>query len=477
MTKDVIALTERMPDAPTLLAALHAGGPDLHLTATDDGAVVHLCTPAGRPLVSVESPLLVHVPGEAERLLGPDVTPPQLPYWWTEARASTAIPTAEPLAGSVCGRLAMLLGGTTWPREAAGTAVVETAEADEAVTATPLADGALPAVDVLTDSTAVVLADRPVLGLTTWLSDVLRTTAASGRALHLVTPPDVRLTLPLRTALAGAPNRWVVANPQGGYYDGLSGAELSWQDGTFSPTASPAKVADAFARGARPTAARRLTVALRTVRSPAADLVLGTALETAWRHLTGAPPAGWGTAEPINLPWPPRQLTDLARSRSPEPTHALVVGAPDRPAVATHRTTRTTAGVAEEITLTVGYPSADQVPLDALEPLAAELVDAHGLTTMLTTLTAGGTDLTLAPVLTAPPSPLTFTLGPRDIGTIGLTHARRPPLTMKPVRLGAPSAPALHYPLGDGTDPTAWTALQTLTAHLKAGTPTGGARI
>lgn len=322
----------------------------------------------------------------------------------------------------------------------------------------------------------MVLADRPVLGLTTWLSDVLRTTAASGRALHIVTPPQVRLTLPLRTALAGAPNRWVVKNPDGGYYDGLSGAALSWQNGTFAPTATPADVADAYAQGAQPTAERRFTVTLRTVRSPAPDLLLGTALETAWRHLTGAPPAGWGTAEPINLPWSPRRLTDLARGRSPQPTQVLVVGTPDQPAIATHRTSRTTAGVAEEITLTVGYASADQVPLYAIEPLAAELVDAHGLTTMLTTLTAAGADLTVSPVLTAPPAPLTFTLGPTDVGTLGLTHARRPPLPVKPVQLGTASAPALHYPLGDGTDAAAWTALHTLTAHLKAGLPEGHLR-
>ncbi|WP_371330030.1 hypothetical protein [Streptomyces sp. TP-A0356] len=50
MTKDIIALTPKMPDTATLLAALHAGGPSLGLSATDDGAVIQLCTAAGRPL-------------------------------------------------------------------------------------------------------------------------------------------------------------------------------------------------------------------------------------------------------------------------------------------------------------------------------------------------------------------------------------------------------------------------------------------
>src|SRR5690606_15556123 len=85
VTKDVIALTPKMPDTWALLAGLYAGGPDATVTAGHGGAVLRLCTPDGRPLVSVEAPLLVQVPGEAERLLGRDVP---VPFWWTEVRAS-----------------------------------------------------------------------------------------------------------------------------------------------------------------------------------------------------------------------------------------------------------------------------------------------------------------------------------------------------------------------------------------------------
>lgn len=113
MTKDVIALTPKMPDVWALMASLYAGGSDLDLSAAADGAVVQLHGPGGRPLVSVESPVLVRVPGEAERLLG--VHDMETPFWWTEARASTAVPEAEKLAGVVCGRLNALLGGSTWP--------------------------------------------------------------------------------------------------------------------------------------------------------------------------------------------------------------------------------------------------------------------------------------------------------------------------------------------------------------------------
>ncbi|MEU1518554.1 DUF6177 family protein [Streptomyces sp. NPDC005811] len=470
MTTDVIALTPKMPDQASLLAALHAGGPGLELTATDDGAVIRLCTEAGRPLVSVEAPLLVHVPGEAERLLGAGTAAPRPPYWWTEVRASTTPPEAEPLAQSVCGRLTMLLGGTTWPPGAAHTARVTVPDEQ------PSGTQDVPTVDALTDSTAVVLSDRPLLPLTAWLSDTLRTAAQSNRALHLVTPPHVRLTLPLRTALGGAPNRWVVQDPQGGgYYDGLSGVRLTWQSGTFTPI--DGTLADAFTAGAALTEHRQLTLAFRTVHTPDERLVLGRALEAAWRHLTGSAPVGWGTAEPINLPWSPHQLTDLARDRAPAPTHLVAVGAPDRPAaIATQRIARTTAGVAEEITLTLGYEHPHHMPLDTLESLAATLVTEHGLTTMLTTVRAARADLTLPPRVEGPPLPVSFTLGSRDVKKVGLPHASRPPIAVQPRPLGSSASPALHYPLGDGTDPRAWTALQALGAHLKTAAGSAGAR-
>jgi hypothetical protein len=531
VTKDVIALTPKMPDIWDLLTGLYAGGPDLGVSAAADGAVVQLHGPGGRPLVSVEAPVLVQVPGEARRLLGPSadgavvqlhgpggrplvsVEAPvlvqvpgearrllgpsadgvPLPFWWTEARAATAVPEAERLAASVCGRLNALLGGITWPAGAARTEVVDTSgvpapetapgtdgeEPPEGADADGVPDGegevtaraavGLPAVDVLTDSTAVVLADRPVIALTSWLSEVLRAASGSRRALQIVTPPDVRLSPAARTTLAQVPNRWVVQDPDCGYYDGLSGAVLRWQDGTFTPALTAdgkSTVAQSFT-ATGPSAERQLHVAFRTRHAADPNLLLGGALETAWRTLTGAPPAGWGTAEPVNLPWSPRQLTDLAHERAPQATHLVSVGAPDRPAVGTFRVTRTGAGVEEDVHLTLGYGADEDLPLDAVQGLAQSLVGEHGLVTMLVSVRRAGRDLMTPPRLEAPPVPFAFTLGPDDVRAIGLDHAGRPPGARRPGRRGAPPRPALHYPLGDGSDPQSWTTFQQLTQHLK----------
>ncbi|NUK32195.1 hypothetical protein HRW12_00085 [Streptomyces lunaelactis] len=465
MTKDVIALTPQMPDIRTILAGLYAGGPDVAINTTADGAVIQLCRPGGRPLVSIEAPILLQVRGEIRRLLGADTGAWDSPLWWTEARAVTTAPEAEPLARSFAGRLVSVLSGTTWP---AGPVTTDVVPLTPGTAATPPGDTEPLGVDVFTDKAAVVIQDRPVVAMTNWLSEALRTATTSDRALQIVTPKSSRLTLPTRIALRGHPNRWVVQDPECGYYDGLSGALLQWHDGVFAPARSDSgttPVAQAFTQISG-TGERQLIVSLRTRYAPEADLMLGSALETAWQLLTGAPPAGWSTAEPVNLPWSTRQLTDLARSRAPRPTWLIAIGHPDRPAIATVQITRTTAGVEEDITLALGYDPGEIPPLDAIEGLAETLAAEHHLTSMLTSLRPATCDLTVAPRFEAPPIPVAFTLGIDTVHDIGLGHASRPPLAVQPIQLGR-TRPALHYVLGDGTNAQAGTMLQQLTQHLK----------
>ncbi|WHX17711.1 DUF6177 family protein [Streptomyces malaysiensis subsp. malaysiensis] len=472
MTKDVIALTPTMPDVRTLLAGLYAGGPDLRVRTAADGAVVQLCTPDGNTLVSIEAPILVHTPGEPARLLGTTTTTtPDTPLWWTEARATTAVPEAGQLAGSFAGRLATVLGGTTWPPEAATTDVIHLTTD---TTATPANTTPHPAIDVLTETTAVVLQDRPVIPMTSWLSDALRTAITSDRALHIVTPNTARLTLPTRNALGGHPHRWVVQDPHDGYYDGLSGAVLRWQNGTFAPTRTASgttPVAQAFTN-ATDTGDRQLILALRTRHPADEQLIVGRALETTWLHLTGTPPAGWSTAEPVNLPWSPRQLTALARQRAPHPTSLIAIGHPDRPALATIRIARTTAGVEEDINLTVSYAGHEPPPLETIPDLAEALTTAdHGLTSMLTALRHGPRDLTIPPHIAPPP----HSHCPHPRPRYRPRHRRPPrpapaPQPHIPTQLGPASRPALHYALGDATDDQTWTTLKRLTQHLRMGT-------
>ncbi|MFF0290035.1 DUF6177 family protein [Streptomyces sp. NPDC005262] len=470
MTKDVIALTRRMPDPLTVLAGLLSGGPDKLVETLGEDAVVRLCDEEGRPLVSVEAPLLVQVAGEAERLLG--ATSPAVPFWWTEARATTGVEEAERLAGTFAARLIALAGGSAWPPEAArSVAVVKT----DGVSVAPTPAAAQPAIDALTDKVAVVIQDRPVVAMTAWLSDAFRATADAELGLQIVTSPGTTLSPAVRNSLTGWPSRWVVQDERDGYYDGLSGAVLRWQNGMFAPVeaadATPddprTPVAASF-KEFTDTGERQLAISFRTVHPADDRLVLGGALEAVWRELTGNPPAGWGTAEPANLPWSLRQLTDVAHDRSPAPTWVVVVGSPDRPGLATVRVSRTTGGVEEDVTLAFGYGAGEEPPVDVLSRVAEILATRHHLQSMLIQIRKARRDLAVPPRFEGPGVPVAFVLGAEEVREMPGDRARRTPLSEPPVQLGPKTRPALYYPLpGDPSDLSGWQDFERLMRHLK----------
>ncbi len=110
MTIDVVALCERMPEPGTVLAALRVAGPDLLVDTVEAGSLIQLRAADGAVLVSIESPRLVQVAGEAERLLG-IAEPLPCPVWWVEARAR---PAGAVAARRYAAALVAETGGTTW---------------------------------------------------------------------------------------------------------------------------------------------------------------------------------------------------------------------------------------------------------------------------------------------------------------------------------------------------------------------------
>ena len=119
MTRDAVALLATAPDVRDVAAALLAAGERFRIRSAADGAVVQLCDDQGRPLVSIEVPVLVRVPGEVERLLGAEVAGrlPPPPLWWVETRAPSARDGAEGLGRRFAEALAARCGGIVWPAE------------------------------------------------------------------------------------------------------------------------------------------------------------------------------------------------------------------------------------------------------------------------------------------------------------------------------------------------------------------------
>lgn len=186
------------------------------------------------------------------------------------------------------------------------------------------------------------------------------------------------------------------------------------------------------------------------------------------RELTDNPPAGWGTAEPANLPWSLRRLTDVAHDRSPEPTWVVVVGSPDRPGLATVRISRTTAGVEEDVTLAFGYGAGEEPPTDTLPRVAEILATRHHLQSMLIQLRKARRDLAVPPRFEGPGVPVAFVLGAEEVREMPGDRARRTPLPEPPVQLRPKTRPALYYPLpGDPSDLSGRQDFERLMRHLK----------
>ncbi|GIF50109.1 hypothetical protein DFJ67_3156 [Asanoa ferruginea] len=114
MSRDVIVLVPQMPDVAAVTRALEALGPDLLVDAAGDAGLTRICAPSGRPLLVIEEPIMVAVPGEVARLLDVEVAGRvSTPVWWLELRASG--PDTVDLVYRFADAVVEHLGGTHWP--------------------------------------------------------------------------------------------------------------------------------------------------------------------------------------------------------------------------------------------------------------------------------------------------------------------------------------------------------------------------
>jgi hypothetical protein len=124
LTSDIVALVRHRPEIPTVVDGMIAFGESLEPYDAGDG-VVHLYDADGRLVVSIETPQLVEVRGEIERLLGPEPAGRvRVPVWWVEVRAAAGVPDAVRIARKFADDLVHWQGGTIWPEAASPAATV-----------------------------------------------------------------------------------------------------------------------------------------------------------------------------------------------------------------------------------------------------------------------------------------------------------------------------------------------------------------
>ncbi|WP_433180594.1 DUF6177 family protein [Actinoallomurus sp. CA-150999] len=313
-----------------------------------------------------------------------------------------------------------------------------------------------PAADALTPKAMVVLQDRPVVAFTKWLADGLRFCSETRRGLQIVTGPDSRITVPLRLVLTGPNTHWVV-RADGGYYDGLSGVPLVWDGGTFVTDPNARTYAPAYTAPPTEPVGAQLTVTFRVRHT--SDTEIGAAAEQVCTALTGAPPGGWGIAEPATDVWRREQLSELFWSRGAGATWLTMVGAGSRPAVGTLLVSKAGEAVEEAVTLVVGYADPREVPVGTLSAQLGGIAAGRHLISLFAQLSNGRADLTAVPRWLGPPAPIGMAVGGSAPGPPGIPAQQ----------IGDAQSPAVWYVLGDGRQQEGWQRYEQLTRHLQGG--------
>lgn len=468
MSHDVIALLAQSPSRRSLLDAMADAGPELRVRLVAEGTVVQLRDDSNRLVLAMQAAQRLAVSAEADRLLTDGVSDdlPAQPLW-VEVRGTEL---ADTDTASAARRFAHSLveqhGGVVWEPEPA----------------LPRDDANLlgatdhPAVSALTEKNAVLVQDRPVIPLSSWLVDALAEHGRRGLGLQVVTPSTSVITHALRWFLSSPSATWVVRAPDGRYYDGFNGLPLVWEAGTgFVP--DPEVNAEegpneAFRTSAEEELGTHLHVDVR-VDHPASDrLELGGTVELLAERLAGAPPSVWGVCEPLSRAWDPVQVTAMARRRSPSQTLLVFTGRPGgvgkegaRPFAGSLRVTRTPSGVRERILFSVGHRPGEEPALDALTPLLRELASRDGLRSMTVHRAFGRADLAYAPRWAGVSVPLGLAVGPEGVLDAGKEKALAAPVPG--VAFGSPMTPLVWYRIGDGVEPESWDRFRDLMEYFK----------
>lgn len=320
-----------------------------------------------------------------------------------------------------------------------------------------------PGVDLVTDQVAVVMQDRAVVGMSSWLSDAIAAAAAQDRGVQLVTGPETRLTWPVRSTLFSDPrSRWIVAVDVDEHFDGLNGARMKWTGDLFTTELTGADepapdIHPAFVVEEPPTAHLQLTVRVR--HQATESLEIGHLAEKLFTRTAGGDPTGWSTSEPVTQPWSPAALTEYCRDRAPAPTWLVLsgpVGGESKPAVGTLELRRTMSGVDETVTLCVAQPGTELPSTAELGVVVDDVADNFELISAMVMGSFGAADGTYQPRFAGLPCPIGLAAGFDALNGRPLLDALSVEGIPTAVAIGPPRRPAIWYPLGDGRNSADW---------------------
>jgi hypothetical protein len=340
-----------------------------------------------------------------------------------------------------------------------------------------------PGVDLITEKVAVVMQDRPVVGMSAWLSDVLTSAKMENRDVQLITSTDTKLTWPVRSMMfAGLYSRWVVTAKDGESFDGLSGSRLKWDGEMFvarslaRPGEQNSDLHPEFVVQEQPFGHLQLTVRVR--HKPVAGIVLGQVAERLFTATTGAGPAGWATSEPVTQPWNRTALTDYCRDRAPDPTWLVLAGQPGpefKPAIGTLELRRTKSGLDETVTMAVAQPGMDFPSLTSIGDLIDDVADNAELISAMVMGANGAADASYLPRFGGVACPIGLAVGNEAVQASSVAELLKVEGIDNAMAIGPAHAPAIWYPIGGGRGPGDWEKYAAVMKKIvPAGAATGG---
>jgi hypothetical protein len=324
----------------------------------------------------------------------------------------------------------------------------------------------VPGIDAITDKALIIEQERPVIGLSTWLLDAAVAAERSDRELQLVTTQDSRITEAVRTQLLTGGTRWIVKGPNA-HYDGVTGVEVAWDGAQFAQVGgddAPRLTPDWLAKPA--TVATALQVVAR-VRYPAAEsAVVGRSTAFLIENLAGAPPAGWGTEEPVSQLWNPEELTTFCRRWAPRSTLLTVTGG-SRPANGVIEIDVRPAGLEETTTIVVGQGGSRAPSPDDLLPVLCEFTERFEVVSAIFLAAGTAPDTCTLPHYTGFPDPVGLVLGAEARAALG----HEATLALKPgTGLSIGDDTCLWFPVGTGNSPQDWVTFAALFRRITMAT-------
>ncbi|WP_017558626.1 DUF6177 family protein [Nocardiopsis baichengensis] len=463
MSYDVVALVAGMPDERSIAEALDGVDPDLWLYRHGDTDVLQIRDGDGRLLATLEPGQRVEHADAVTGLLGEEVVA-GLPdcFWWVESRARPDA-LGRKVAHRFADGLALRLGGAVWT----------SGQADFGLWKEP----EHPAVELTADRALLVAQDRDVVPFSSWFSDAVAT-HGSERMLQLLTPPGARLTYAMRTFAAGSLGRWVVQGFDGGYFDGITGLPVYWDD-EYGFRAEDEPVGQAWAEG-KPNAepvpgfladfaeesGTQLVVEASVLHSDPFVVEPGRAAEIVAEHLAGTTLSSWGPHEPALRPWDRDRMGRFVRERAPKPSILYLSGPLGKGSGFSGQIHMARRGprFLERVSMAIGYAGEDAAPFSALPDLVKALAAEGGLEALRVRRIPGRRDVTYMPVWAGPAVPVGLAIGPERLRRIGADRAQAGPIAG--TLLGHGGDQAVWYPvMGEADAPLR--ALELLHRHIE----------